>query len=101
MALGIKAGATLLLGLQFTDDEWAQIAPFTDLVCYVRVNSDQRRQLQVEGHDDIKAITIRGDTDDWPVGWAELDVYFQKGDLDILIPELENVVVQVLKGVSK
>lgn len=99
MAFGIKRGATLLFAIQFTQEEWALIAPITEAKAYCRVEGE-RYQLTVTINPTLRALVMRAETGSWKLGKGEMDAMLIYGGKTVLIPELSNIDMPVLEGVS-
>lgn len=99
MAFGIKRGATLLLAVQFTAEEWARIAPVTEARAACRVAGDVYT-LVTTINPTLRAFIMRSETTGWKTGTAEMDVTLIHGSRTAAIPELTNIRFPVAQGVS-
>lgn len=99
MTFGIKRGATLLFAIQFTETEWARIAPITEARAYARV-AGTRHQLTTTVDTAQRALLLRAETAGWATGQAELDASLVYGGKTAAVPELSNITFPVIQGVA-
>lgn len=98
--LKIKKGASFRLALQFTEQEWESIFP-VDLIVSQYRQGDTVVNLEVEADALTRCIYLRSETTSWNLGKGSFDVKLIRGGLVTIIPELTNVEVQVIKGVTQ
>lgn len=99
MPHGIKRGATLLLALQFTVDEWALLQPITETASKLRIG-ERLYGLTTTVNQASRAILIRAETDGWDIGKGEIDAMAVHNGIKTAFPQLENVDFPVIQGVT-
>ena len=99
--ISIKKGASFRAAFKAdTQEEWDSMFPADYVVGQVRFG-DVYFDLEVTVDNLALAIYIKGDTEDWPYGEGEFDLRIIYGDYIQTIPELNNIPVEVLDGVTK
>lgn len=102
----IKRGASLRLALQFeTTAEWETLFPAQYAMSQVRFILDSGREitydLEVQVDTISRAIYIKGDTEEWPIAEGAMDIKVINGDLIQTVPELVNITVNVVEGITE
>lgn len=96
----IKRGASFRVAFKFeTDDEWNTVFPADYIASQARFG-DEVFNLECDVDQLAKTIYIRGETDEWPVGEGEFDVIVVAGDLKLPLPEITNIPITVIQGVT-
>ncbi|WP_103171621.1 hypothetical protein [Paracoccus sp. SY] len=99
MAHGIKRGATVLLALQFTPEEWALMVPISETAAKVKVGGSTYSFTTTVDQAN-RAILLRSETSGWKIGKGELDAMAIHGGVTTLFPQLANVDFPVIQGVT-
>lgn len=99
MAHGIKRGATVLLALQFTAEEWALMTPIAETAAKIRVGGTVYSFTTTVDQAN-RAILLRSETAGWKIGKGELDAMAVHGGKTTLFPQLANVDFPVIQGVT-
>lgn len=99
MPHGIKRGATVLLALQFTEQEWEAMAPITESTAKLRIGN-QYYSFNVTVNAANRALLLRSETAAWDIGTGQFDVSAVHGGKIAAFPQLTNVPFPVIQGVS-
>ena len=96
----VKKGASFRVALQFTDDEWESISDVDSATSELK-QGNSYYTLETEIDSDTKRIFLRAETYNWKKGSAAFDVKLIKGGTVMVIPELTNVEVKIVEGVTR
>ena len=99
MPHGVKRGATLLLALQFTAEEWSRLVPITESASKIKVGN-KKYSLTTAVDNDNFAILIRAETAGWDIGKGVLDAMAIHNGITTAFPQLENIDFPVIEGVT-
>lgn len=96
----VKKGASLRLALQFeTQEEWDSLFPADYAISQAKIGN-QLFDLEVSVDPLTRCIYIKGDTEEWPIGNGAFDVKVISGDFIQALPELTNIPLKVIAGVT-
>lgn len=97
----IKKGASFRLALQFeTQEEWDSLFPAEYAISQIEIEGTTF-DLEVSVDSLSRCIYLKGDTEEWPLGSGAFDVKVINGDLIQTLPELTNIEVEVLEGITQ
>lgn len=97
----IKKGASFRVALKADSfEEWGSMFPADYVVGMIRFG-EAYFDLEVTVDELSQAIFVKGDTEDWPIGEGEFDLKMITGDNIQTIPELTNIPVEVIEGVTR
>lgn len=99
MAHGIKRGATALLALQFTPDEWARLVPITETAAKISVDGTIY-SFTTTVNAENRAILLRSETAGWTTGKGQLDAMAIHNGITTAFPQLANIDFPVIQGVT-
>lgn len=102
MAIQIKQSATLLMALEFTEEEWSVLFPNGTevLACQAKMGS-VRIPLTLNRHNDLRTLIIRSDTIGWPLGQVKIDVRVTRDGFSYYVPQLSNFNFTIIEGVTQ
>lgn len=99
--ISIKQGTSFRLALQFeTQEEWDSLFPADYALSQIKFG-EVRHVLEVAVDPLSRCIYVKGDTEEWPIGTGSFDIKVILGDLIQSLPELTNIEVEVLEGVTQ
>lgn len=96
-----KRGKSFRIALKFDDSEWESIYPHDYLEGQIRLSDGTRRAFEISSDPLTKAIFVKADTFDWPLGDAYFDIRVVIADIYLPIPDLENILVTVIEGITQ
>lgn len=96
-----KKGKSFRIALKFDDGEWEAIYPHDYIEGQIRLSDGTRRSFEIVADPLTKAIFIKADTFDWPLGEAYFDIRVVIDDIYLPIPDLENILVNVTEGITQ
>ncbi len=99
MSHGIKRGATVLMALQFTPQEWSLLHPIAETAAKIKINGTLH-SFTTTVNAANRAIIIRSETSGWPIGNGVLDAMAIHNGITTLFPQLVNVPFPVVEGVT-
>lgn len=99
--MDIKKGASFRVAFQFeTDAEWDSLFPADYALSQIRFG-DVLFDLEVMVDTLSRTIYLKSDTDLWPLGSGSFDIKVIADDLIQTIPELTNIEVNVVEGITQ
>jgi hypothetical protein len=99
--MDIKKGTSFRVAFQFeTDAEWTSLFPADYALSQIRFGDDLF-DLEVMVDTLSRTIYLKGDTELWPLGSGAFDIKVIAGDLIQTIPELTNIEVNVVEGITE
>lgn len=99
--LSVKQGSSLRVALKAdSQEEWNSLFPADYVIGQIRFGT-RRFELEVTVDSLSRAIYVKGDTENWPIGTGLFDIKLVAGDLIQSIPELTNIEVEVVEGITQ
>lgn len=100
VSVTVKKGSSFRVAFNFTPEEWNSIFPVDYALSQAKIEGVYF-PLEVEVSSLASTLYIKGDTDEWPLGSGSFDVKLIVGDLITAIPEMSNIPVYVVEGVTQ
>lgn len=96
----VKKGYNFSVALQFTEEEWDSIFPIDEIVSEFKQNN-RYSTLEIDVDEETRCIFVKAETDDWSVGTGYFDIKITKDGVKQAIPELTNIEVQIVQGITR
>ena len=93
----IKKGSTFIATIMFTENEWAGVYPWDEIIAFITQES-KRSELEVVVDVENYTATITGDTAEWQVGPAKFDIWIMNGESTIPVPNGYSIEIMVIQG---
>lgn len=95
----IKRGSTLQATVRFTPEEWSSLYPF-DLVSVAVAQGQTTHCLEIEFDEASQTALITGETSDWRIGSAKMDIRIVKDGKTIMFPGDGVISFQIVASVA-
>jgi len=96
----IKRGKSFRVAFKFEPQEWDSIYPNDYVSSRIKLSDGTYRNIDVTVDAITQALYLRAESADWPLGRAYFDVKVYLADIVLPLPDLENILVNVIEGIS-
>ena len=94
----IKRGATFKATFLFTENEWAGVYPWDDVMPFVRQESNSYELDYTIDEENFILEVFSDDTSKWKIGPMKLDLWIVKEGVTIPIPNNYSIEMMVIQG---
>lgn len=96
----IKKGASFRVALQFSEAEWDSLFPAQQVISQFK-QEETYYDIEVEVDASTRCIFLRAETNSWKPGQGAFDVKLISDGLITIVPELTNVEVTIVEGITR